>query len=316
MDRRLRPRYIAAAALLGWCAGLLSGCAQLAPPLVFNGPLPPGHTEIRVGRRYVFHTDLRLKPDHPVLREIAELPERVARELQCPAADCLVQVYLFEDRGSYERYLRAHFGHLPPRRALFVARPGLKGEEELLVFAFWGEQILKDLRHELTHAELHSACPNIPLWLDEGLAEFFEVPPEHDGVHYRHLAALRSESASPWSPSLERLEKLTQLRDMTPGDYREAWAWTHFLLRSTDELRGLLLQYLRELREHTRSHAVADASGTSTLPSLTERLRQTLPDPEKALLEHLAFLQRQSRHLTAALPEMSLETGVSRVTIK
>ncbi|GBD36656.1 hypothetical protein HRbin36_01783 [bacterium HR36] len=273
---------------------LICGCTSTPRALLPELPLPPGRTELRVGGRYVFHSDVSLEAGHPVLREIAGLPERLQRELRLASENALVHVYLFADRGSYERYLYAHYGHLPPRRAFFMARPSTTSREEMLVFAFWGERILEDLRHELTHAELHSVCPNIPMWLDEGLAEFFEVSAEQDGLHYRHLAALRSELSSPWTPSLDRMEKLTLLRDMTPQDYREAWAWAHFLLRGPAPARETLLTYLRDL--HQQARCVGEAR-QSALPALSTRLRQVVPDPEKALLAHLNEFYQRSQHL-------------------
>ena len=36
-----------------------------------------------------------------------------------------------------------------------------------------------------------------------------------------------------WSPSLPRLESLSDIRQMTPRDYREAWAWVHLLLNGS-----------------------------------------------------------------------------------
>ncbi|MCS7167241.1 MAG: DUF1570 domain-containing protein [Gemmatales bacterium] len=284
------------------------GCAH-TPSSLSDDPTLPQRSEVRIGSRYVVHSDIPLERGHPLLLELAELPERIRRELQWPDADSLVHVYIFRDRSSYERYVHAHFRQLPPRRALFVAQPSMASEEDLLVFAFWGTQILEDLRHELTHAELHSACPNLPLWLDEGLAEFFEVPAQHDGVHHRHLAALRAESSAPWTPSLKRLEKLTSLSDLTAQDYREAWAWTHFLLRSCPHLRLIFLQYLRDLRQATRFRSPTN-SETPTSVSLAERLTQMLPSPERALLAHLDALHRQQWHLLETKAELLLESNL------
>jgi hypothetical protein len=47
-----------------------------------------------------------------------------------------------------------------------------------MVFAYRGEDFETDLRHECTHALLNAALPVVPLWLDEGLAEYFEVLPQ------------------------------------------------------------------------------------------------------------------------------------------
>ena len=41
-----------------------------------------------------------------------------------------------------------------------------------------GDHLRTDLRHELTHALLHGVLKDVPLWLDEGLAGFFELPPD------------------------------------------------------------------------------------------------------------------------------------------
>lgn len=276
------------------------GCATAPQPYLPDLPLPPQRTQVRVGARYIFHSDVALTADHAVLREVAELPERIHHELELPPADGLVHAYVFADRGAYERYLHAHFRYLPPRRAFFMARPGQDGQEEMLVFVFWGERILEDLRHELTHAELHSVCPNIPMWLDEGLAEFFELPAEQDGVHYRHLAALRSELASPWSPNLERMERLTLLRDMTPQDYREAWAWVHFLLRGPAVARSVLIGYIRDLHWQSRSNLVLERSSQQV--SFATRLRREIAHPEKALTEHLARLNQSHSRLSQARP--------------
>ena len=88
-----------------------------------------------------------------------------------------MQVYLFEDRDAYERFMQSRYPNLPRRRAFFVAQPrGVGGGDDLLVYTFWGERIRQDLRHELTHALLHSVLKDVPLWLDEGLAEYFELP--------------------------------------------------------------------------------------------------------------------------------------------
>ena len=54
------------------------------------------------------------------------------------------------------------------------------------MFAQVGPDFEIDLRHEATHALLHGSLPMVPLWLDEGLAKYFEVLREHriDGSPY------------------------------------------------------------------------------------------------------------------------------------
>ena len=51
-------------------------------------------------------------------------------------------------------------------------------------------RVRTDLRHELTHALLHGVLQDVPLWLDEGLAVYFELPPANEGVNPHHLEVL------------------------------------------------------------------------------------------------------------------------------
>ena len=184
----------------------------------------------------MFVSDWEIPRDQPLFAELAQLRDQVQKELLLPPGDSVVQVYLFEDRPRYERFMKETYPDLPPRRAFFVAQPrSIGGAEDLLVYTYWGKRIRQDLRHELTHALLHSVIRDVPLWLDEGLAEYFEVPPECKGVHYQHLNQIRREPPGNFKPDLARLEGLSQVAQMTPAEYREAWTWVHLMLRDRPE---------------------------------------------------------------------------------
>jgi hypothetical protein len=87
------------------------------------------------------------------------------------------------------------------------------------------------------------------LWLDEGLAEYFEVDASTPGAaHASHLRELRMAESEKWNPNLYRLEMLTDFRDLTTRDYAESWAWVHFMLNDSDESAKVLLDYLTVLR--------------------------------------------------------------------
>jgi hypothetical protein len=239
---------------------------------------PPGKHSFRVGQ-FVFLHDFDLNPGQSIFRELAELRELVVRELKLPGSHAVIQIYLFEDQDRYENYMRLRYPELPKRRAFFVAQPrGVGAGEDLLVYTFWGRRVREDLRHELTHAVLHSVLRDVPLWLDEGLAEYFEVPPEWEGVNPTHLDHLRRGSAPPFQPDLSRLEQLSQVQQMTPAEYREAWAWVHLMLHDRPEARAVLVHYLQLLR--TSPHPVP----------LGSFLAAVYPSPAEALNRHLARL--------------------------
>jgi hypothetical protein len=237
----------------------------------------PSKNSLRVSQFYFF-ADFEMKPDQPLFRELADLREQVYRELQLPGANTIIQVYLFEDRERYDRFMKARYPDLPSRRAFFVAQPrAVGGGDELLVYTFWGDRVRQDLRHELTHALLHSVLKDVPLWLDEGLAEFFELPPGSEGVNPKHLDQLRK---GPFTPDLARLERMQQVSEMSPAEYREAWAWVHLVLRGPADGRAALLAYLQQLR-------VTPAPGP-----LQPRLAAAVPGLADALEMHLGQLIR------------------------
>src|SRR5438876_73243 len=80
-----------------------------------------------------------------------------------------------------------------------------------------------------------------PLWLDEGLAEYFEGPEGSQGLNPEHIARLPDDLKSGWRPDLARLESLATVREMAPRDYREAWAWVHYLLNDPAPCKTALL---------------------------------------------------------------------------
>jgi hypothetical protein len=289
-----RPLVLAAACLA------LAGCPSFRfGPMLSDKPdksarankepalVKPGKHSFRIAH-YVFHSDVELPRSQPLFRDLADLNEQVCKELELPCPNTLVEVYVFEDRQRYERFMHARYPNLPNRRAFFVAQPhAVGGTEDLLVYTYWGERTHVDLRHELTHALLHSLLKGVPLWLDEGLAEYFEQPADRKGINAHHLVQI-DRGGGPFKPDLVRLEKLSEVQHMSQAEYREAWAWVHLMLRSQPEARRVLLGYLQELR-------------TNANPGpLQPRLAAVYPSPEEALVKHVG-------HLDPALPATAVQ---------
>ncbi|MBN9521384.1 hypothetical protein J0H58_23160 [bacterium] len=287
----------AATLLLGWGAVALAagGCETLAPgvpsaetteakadvvPARGADPspppaTPPGKHATRRGH-YVFYHDFEVDKGDPLFAELEALPDHVFGELGLPPSTGVIQVFLFDAQDRYERYMKGRYRHLPTRRAYFIAEPRVGGgAEDLKVFTWTGDHLRTDLRHELTHALLHGVLKDVPLWLDEGLAGYFELPPEQAGVNAQHLEMLRR---GPFQPDMARLERLDQVRQMEKPEYREAWAWVHLMLRGPTAGKVALTEYLQQLR-------TTDRPGP-----LHPRLTAALGDPDAALADHLARL--------------------------
>jgi hypothetical protein len=236
--------------------------------------LPDGSSVVR--DQLVLHSDFRLPRRHRLLEDVVALRGDVASELDLPLSDEPIHVYLFDAEEPYQRYIAEHFPDLPDRRAFFI-----ETDTRLAVYAHWGDRVAEDLRHEVTHGYLHSVIPYVPLWLDEGIAEYFETPRGQKGYHPQHAETLlRAIAEQGWQPDLLRLESLVSVADMTQLDYAEAWLWVHFLLQTSRERRTLVQSHLALLRDD------------GPAPPLSGVLRQIEPQPAEALLTHLDTMNR------------------------
>ncbi len=249
----------------------LGGCRSIR---TVQKPMTPFEYRL-VREQLVLHSDFPLPEQHRLIDEISAQRDRLSNKLELATTDEPIHVYLFAEDEAYYDFLAQRFPGFPPRRAIFV-----ETDVQLAVYAHWGDHVAEDLRHEVCHGYLHAAVPRLPLWLDEGLAEYFEVGRGQHGVNRPHVELLHQQkTAGQWEPNMTRLEGLTSAADMTQQDYAEAWAWVHFLLESNDDKSKLLTDYLTALREG------------DTDASLSARLNKRLAGPELALVEYLESLR-------------------------
>lgn len=278
----LRPGVRLAGGLM--FLALLAGCVGSRKQQVVRSGLPSAHA-VR-SQQVLLLTDAKLPQEEEVLEELGQVRSRLLETLDIPPGEREVVVYLFADRDRYAQYMRETHPNLPARRAFFIG-----SSRELAVYAHWGDQVLVDLRHEYTHGLLHASIGHVPLWLDEGLAEYFEVGADAPGnVNSEHLPRLMTAASSGWRPDLRRLEQLEQVGDMRREDYQEAWAWVHFLLHDAPHGRELISQYLRELRR-----------GESAAP-LSARIGPELGMAESQLARYVLSLDGGGGILPAGYP--------------
>ncbi|MBL9163663.1 MAG: hypothetical protein JNL18_13095 [Planctomycetaceae bacterium] len=224
----------------------------------------------------VFHADFILPSENRLIDEIVAERQIIYEKLRLKPSDRQIHVHLFADETDYKRHVSRRFPGFPERRAIFV-----QTDRELAVYATWGEAVAEDLRHEVAHGYLHASVPNLPLWLDEGLAEYFEVSRGRDGVNRLHVDYLRGQLAvGGWRPNLPRLEQLIEAGELTQLDYAESWLWVHFLLHSEAGRETLLTGYLASLRP-------GEPAG-----SLADWVKASVENPHEAVLTYLRGLPK------------------------
>jgi hypothetical protein len=205
----------------------------------------------------------------PLFEDLSQLEIELQRTLAVPPSQRIVNVYLLSDQQSHKSLLTQQYPRVPYRRALYMQRG-----EQASVFAYRNPELPLDLRHECTHALLHASLPMVPLWLDEGLAEYFEVAPPSRASKNSHLAKLRWNLRFGMIRSIESLESCSDLSQMGAVEYRFAWAWTHFMLHGPLPAHRELVHYLADIRRGTPPG------------QLSERLRRALPDLDAQFVAH------------------------------
>jgi tRNA A-37 threonylcarbamoyl transferase component Bud32 len=240
------------------------------------------------GDQLLVLSDFKLPKDHEFIRELNKLREQETQILELPVKRDPVIVYLFNNETEYRKYMTATYPRLPPRSAYFVGT-----STELAVYTHWGQNVREDLRHEYTHGLLHSALKRVPLWLDEGLAEYFEVAgPRLGGINHDYGQRLGEAVTNGWRPDLKRLENLDDSAQMRRADYQEAWAWVHYMLHTTPEAKSVLVSYLKELRTNPHPKAIS------------QRLRTVLPEYDTKFVSYISQL-----HPAAAAANVSQAAG-------
>lgn len=248
---------------------LVVGCKTTGTNIV---SLPDA--EIVRREQLVVHSNFHMPRRHRLMDELTARRSDISQVLDLPVSDEPINVYLFESEIKFRQFIRHRHPLFPNRRALFV-----KNDTSLNVYAFWGDRVGEDLRHEVTHGYLHSVVPNMPLWLDEGTAEYFEVTRGQQGFNRTHVYTLANKlRRGEWHPNLGELELVSNASEMTQLQYAEAWLWVHFLLDFSAESRTLLQKQFYDL--------VKNAS----VDPLWPQVYSLIPNAEEVVVKHLGEL--------------------------
>lgn len=226
-----------------WAAILLgAGCAHSRLPHAGTGA-PVRH--VLRASQYAITTDFPMEKSDPIVDELVTLRGELGDLLDVPLSREPVRIVIFESQQRFSEFLRLNYPSLPARRAFFVR----EGKGQMAVYAFRGERLRRDLRHEATHALLNARIPGVPIWLDEGLAEYFESMDANGRSRPEYLGALADDLADRRAgrPNLDRLETRVDLWQMSAADYRESWLWVHFCVHHSPGTKAALRAHLAAL---------------------------------------------------------------------
>jgi hypothetical protein len=208
------------------------------PPFVVVGDEPQQIVEQRAVDTVKWAVD-RLKQDF-----FARDPEEI------------LDIWLFKDAASYERYTRLLFGEAPTTPYGYYS----SAHKALIMNIATGGGTLV---HEIVHPFMEANFPACPPWFNEGLGSLYEQCGEVNGhihgfTNWR-LASLQQALRADRVPSFKTLTAM-DANAFYNADRGSNYGQARYLCYYLQE-RGLLLKFYREFHAHQR----ADPTGYQSL---------------------------------------------------
>lgn len=212
--------------------GLLSGCLSGFP------------SEQVTGRHVVVQSNLSPQAAARIQQEADLCVVRVCGTLGLTPPATPVKILLFD--SAHGR--RTHLSQACPRMtgARAACYEEAKGRFGICLSRAWTrKETLRLLRHELTHYAVASRYPNVPPWLDEGLARCFELGAPVDRPHAAALKELRKRLRSSSAALLPKLVGTPAGRSLPGRQYAEAWGLAWYALNDTRFGAATIRSYLK-----------------------------------------------------------------------
>ena len=274
----------------------------------------PAHAQSRIIQtpHYVIHTDLDDSFSQDLARRIEGMYDEYAQRLAAFSGTSKyprMEVYLFRRQSDYLSFIGGKMqntgGMFLPGRNLLAAF--LEGQGR--------QQLRRTLQHEAFHQFAYNAIsPDLPIWLNEGLAQFFEeglwngpglllgeAPPRR--VRQLH-ADIKNDRLLSFSQLLNMTDeqwgkRLSANRSDGALQYNQSWAIVHFLVMAQSArgeylYRARLLNMLRMLHDgKATGNAFTQSFGTNVRgfqDRFTEYAQELQPTAEATLIENQAVL--------------------------
>ena len=196
------------------------------------------------------------------------------------------KVFLFSGQAGFQAYMEEAelFGAPGHDQVAGVYSPLLK---QLLIWNLPSrEDMLDTVRHEGFHQYLDQLLPDAPVWLNEGLAVYYENLSKsigrvkHGNLHHDLLDLLRSGSLMPLAEFL--VEGPRTFYAGGRQSYAQAWLLVHMLRHGTAAQRELFDALIARLATETPRAAVEAVFPAASLPDLDRALasyRTTITAP-------------------------------------
>ncbi|MAE64474.1 MAG: hypothetical protein CMJ18_09410 [Phycisphaeraceae bacterium] len=217
-------------------------------------------------RRYNIHSDLSLTEVRQFGRHMDAVFDEFARRFKAfaPRHEKSMPLYLFADRETYVQFMGDAGVDASNTGGMFFVQPKLRG------LATWvrgrpQSQSFAVLQHEGFHQFAHQYIgPTLPIWANEGLAQYFE-----DGIflrgrlllghrHDRRVTgvrqAIQDQRTIPFTDMLAMTDRAWS-RQVTSTEggaavmYDQAWSMVYYLIRTSKKRAKAFARYLEVLSD-------------------------------------------------------------------
>lgn len=216
-------------------------------------------------------------------------------------------IFVFKDAPSFRSYQRTYNGKpldsdgyfLSQQLANYVAINGDQhGDEKVIIY------------HEYLHYLMHNNFAALPLWLNEGLAEYYSTfQSDRNEVRIgqpvrEHVFWLRQHTFIPLTTLFAVTEKSPEYNeaDRRGGFYAESWALVHYMISGNPERRRQASEYLRLIQTGTPPDQIfAKAFGTDPA-TLEQELQRYI---RKKLFDYTRLPIQAGANLTVDVKPMA-----------
>ncbi len=185
------------------------------------------------------------------------------------------KVYIFSGEAGYHGYVRSLIG-APSTHTAGLYFPLLK---QLLIWNLPDRKsMLKTVQHEGFHQFVDSITGEMPNWLNEGTAEYYETATSgkwtNTPIRKDHLDQLKGGVGS-----LSKFVRISY-RDFygnAPYNYARGWALVYFLRHSTAANKKILLSLQEKLKSHVpKKQAIEEVFGQLNMAAMKTEMESFL----------------------------------------
>ena len=203
-------------------------CLAVCMALADAGCMGPAHARRFEGRHCDLYCPAPGSAPCDLTGEADSSIESISRHMNLTVPPKMLTIREFRSSWNMRSHLSKHCPRYKNSPAACFETPD--GFTVALVRHKKEEKVLRNLRHELTHYILASHFYNLPPWVDEGLAQYFEAGEPFGQPNDKLLAIIMKGSPKKTGDILEKLVVIPAGRKLTRKEYAYSWGLACFLI--------------------------------------------------------------------------------------